>query len=369
MGYTGLLDGLDWRVNVAEEPKLDPEQERKAQAEAERIREQLKIKARIAIVGFSGAGKSSLFNAILGRPVAEEPAGGVKGTTRARPEEHQGFILVDCPGYGAANMKPPEIILRETMDPHLVVQIVNGATGLTDQDVALYKVLAKHVKTIVVLNKIDILDAQERAESEGAVLARTGVLRKDFLPASARTGAGVEELVRTMTASLPSGAREGFLGRLEGHLSVKADEAKRIIDYYSYGAAAVGASPIPLSDIIALFPMQVAMTLHVGTIYGHGDLPTQDAAKLVSGAMGTGFVARYVLRQITKIIPGFGSAVGAVTAYAAIQAYGRAITWYFSTGMKAPREALADYFKSEYSKAEAEARKVDFTKVRQQEAK
>lgn len=355
---------------MADDVKLNPEQERLAKQEAEKVRESLKVKARIALVGFSGAGKSSLFNAILGRPVAEEPAGGVKGTTRARPEEHQGFILVDCPGYGAANMKPPEIILRETMDPHLVVQIVNGATGLHDQDVALHRVLSRHVKTLVVLNKIDILDAQERGEAESAVLAKMGVLRQQFLAVSARTGAGIEELVRTMVSNLPSGAREGFLGQLEGHLSVKADEAKRVIDYYSYAGAAVGLSPIPFSDIIALFPIQVAMTVHVAIIYGHGDLEYPEAAKLVTGSLGVSTAVRYAVRQIAKLIPGWGSALGAGAAYASIQAYGKAITWYFSTGMKAPREALHEYFKAEYAKAEVEARKVDFSKMKpQQEAK
>lgn len=349
--------------------KLDAEKERLAKEAAEKVREQTKVKARIALVGFSGAGKSSLFNAILGRPVAEEPAGGVKGTTRARPEEHQGFILVDCPGYGAANMKPPEIILRETMDPHLVVQIVNGSTGLTDQDIALYRVLSRHVKTLVVLNKIDILDAQERGEAESGVLAKMGVLRQDFLSVSARTGAGIEDLVRTVVGNLPSGTREGFLGQLEGHLSVKADEAKRVIDYYAAAGAAMGLAPVPFTDFIGLFPLNIAMTLHVALIYGHGDIDYVEAGKLVTGSVGSGFIAKYAIRQILKVIPGLGSVVGAATMWASIQAYGRAITWWFSTGTKAPRESLHEYFKAEYAKAEAEARKVDFSKMRQQEAK
>ena len=58
------------------------------------------------------------------------------------------MIFVDCPGYGASNLKPPEVILRETRDPHLVLLILNGGETVHDQDVALYKVLASHVKTV-----------------------------------------------------------------------------------------------------------------------------------------------------------------------------------------------------------------------------
>ena len=353
------------KINVADDIKLDPEQERLAREQAEKVREQLKIKSRIALVGFSGAGKSSLFNAILGRPVSEEPAGGVKGTTAAHPEEVKGFILVDCPGYGAANMKPPEIILRETMDPHVVIQILNGAEGLHDQDIALYRVLSRHVKTIVALNKIDILDPQERAEAESGALAKMGVLRQHFISVSARSGAGVEELVRMVLANLPSGMREGFLGQLEGHLSVKNEEAARVINYYAGGGAVVGLSPIPFSDLIAMYPMLVAMTIHVAMIYGHGEMSTTDAARLVTGAIGSGWLARFAVRQILKIIPGIGQMLGAAAVFATIQGYGRAITNYFSTGMKAPRDKLHEYFKAEYAKAEAEARKMDFSKLRQ----
>src|SRR5207248_2338674 len=125
---------------------------------------------------------------------------------------------------------------------------------------------------------------------------------------------------------------------------------KRVIDYYSYGGVAVGLSPIPFSDLIAVYGMLVAMTIHVGVIYGHGDLSAVDAARLVSGAVGSGWLARFAVRQIVKWIPGIGQALGAAAAFASIQGYGRAITRYFSTGEKASRETLHEYFKQEYAK-------------------
>jgi uncharacterized protein (DUF697 family)/predicted GTPase len=351
---------------VADEQKVDPDQEKIAEQEAERVRAQTKVKARTAIVGFSGAGKSSLFNAILGRPVSDEPAGGVKGTTHARPEELKGFILVDCPGYGAASMKAPDIILKETMDPHLVLMVLNGGEAIHDPDTALYRVLSKHVKTIVALNKVDILDASERAQMEAAVLVRLGVPHELFRCVSARTGYGVDDLVRLMLSHLPSNVRLGFLGTLEGHLSVKSEEATRIVNYYATSGAILGLSPIPFSDFLALFPLQVAMTLQIALLYGHGELPAREAAGLVSGSLGTSFAFKFAARQVSKFIPWLGSAVGAATAWSSMQAYGRTITWWFASGMKLPREALSEYFRNEFSRAETEARNIDFSKLKQE---
>jgi small GTP-binding protein len=352
---------------VAEDVKLDPEQERAAEREAARLRETLAVKPRIALVGFSGAGKSCLFNAILGRPVSEEPAGGVKGTMAARPQEHQGFVLVDCPGYGAANMHPPEIILKETMDPHLIVQVLNGAEAIHDQDVALHRVLSRHVKTIVTLNKIDILDAQERAEAETAVFARMGVLRQLFLPVSARTGQNVVDLVRLIARELPTGAREGFLGSLEGHLGVKEEEAGRLVQYYSNAGAVIGLTPIPFADLVALFGLQVAMAIHLGVIYGRGDRSPKEAAKLVASALGSAYLGRQIARQIGKIVPGLGSAIGAATAWASMRALGAVIVRVYATASKIPKEKLAEYFRSEYARAEAEARAMDFSRLKAQQ--
>ncbi|MBI4862237.1 MAG: GTP-binding protein [Candidatus Riflebacteria bacterium] len=351
---------------MAEDARVNPDQESIAEREARRFREKFQAKARISIVGFSGAGKSSLFNRILGRTVSEEPAGGMKGTTASRPEETQGFIIVDCPGYGAGSVTAPDVVLKQTMDPHLVLQVLNGGEAVHDADVALYRVLSRHVKTIVVLNKIDILDATELTEAEDSVLSKLAVPTDMFIPVSARTGARVEKLVRLIVSLLPSGAKEGFLSKLEGHLTVKSEETERIVNYYAGSAAVVGLSPIPFSDLVALFPLQVAMTLHVALIYGHGDLPAKDAAGLVAGSLGTSFVFRYAARQAVKFVPFLGSAVGAVTAFASIQAYGRTISWWFASGMKAPRESLSEYFKKEYARAEVEAKKMDFSKLKRE---
>lgn len=349
--------------NEAPPPEVD---QARVQEEVSRVRNLLRTRPRIAIVGFTGAGKSTLFNSILGRNVAESAAGGVRGTLVGQAEEKEGLIFVDCPGYGAANLKPPEVILQETKDPHLVLLVLNGGETVHEQDVALYKVLASHVRTLVALNKVDVLDPEEIQEIEQEVKDRLGVPADRFIAVSARTGHNIDELVKLMTSVLPAGAREGFLGSLEGRLELKSQEALRIVNFYAGSGAVLGMTPIPMADLLALYPLQVAMTLHVGQIYGHGDLPTGDALKLVAGSIGASFAVRLAVRQLLKFIPVLGSAVGAATAFASIQAYGRTIIYWFETGMKLPKESLREYFNAQYQKAEAEAKKMDFEQLRKQ---
>lgn len=340
--------------------------ESRVQEEVSRVRNLLRTRPRIALVGFTGAGKSTLFNAILGRNLAESAAGGVRGTLVGQAEEKEGLIFVDCPGYGAANLRPPEVILQETKDPHLVLLVLNGGETVHEQDVALYKVLASHVRTIVALNKVDVLDPEEIEEIQQEVKDRLGVPSERFIAVSARTGHNVDELVKLMTSVLPAGAREGFLGSLEGRLELKSQEALRIVNFYAGSGAVLGLTPIPMADLIALYPLQAAMTIHVGQIYGHGDLPTRDVLTLVTGAFGAAFAMKLAMRQLFKFIPILGSAVGAVTAFASIQAYGRTIIYWFETGMKLPKESLREYFNSQYEKAEQEARKMDFEQLKKQ---
>lgn len=353
-------------LDPMEEAKPDPAATKAAEAEAQRVRSSLSIKPRIAILGFSGAGKSSLFNAILGKNLSEEAAGGARGTTAARPEESRGFIFVDCPGYGAGSMKAPEIILKETMDPHVILQVISGASAIEDQDIALYKVLSRHVKTLVALSKVDILDADELSQVDAALVSRLGVPRNNLIHVSARTGHNVENLVRLIVGHLPTGAKEGFLGGLEGHYTVKGEESGRIVSYYAGGAALLGMAPIPMADFVSVYATLIAMTIHVGHIYGQGNISTQEAAKMAGGALGAGFAARMAARQVLKFVPFLGSAVGAAMAFASVQAYGRTLIWWFTNGMKLPREAMNEYFQKEFKRAEQEAKNLDLEKLKKE---
>lgn len=85
-------------------------------------------------------------------------------------------------------------------------------------------------------------------------------------------------------------------------------------------SAAAGAAPIPFSDAIPITAAQIAMIVALGKIF---DVTlSKSVAKSVIGVGITQQAGRAVASAIIKMIPGAGSAVGAVTAATITEALG-----------------------------------------------
>jgi tRNA modification GTPase len=127
--------------------------------------------ARLVFYGRPNAGKSSLLNGILREPraiVTAEP-----GTTRDTLEERvllRGIpvILTDTAGIrpagNPAERAGVERAKQMAAKADLILYVVDAAVGLTDEDRQLLGELEKK-KTLVVLNKMDLLPAAAQAES------------------------------------------------------------------------------------------------------------------------------------------------------------------------------------------------------------
>jgi uncharacterized protein (DUF697 family) len=116
----------------------------------------------------------------------------------------------------------------------------------------------------------------------------------------------------------------------------KRDEAARdVVNMASYSCAVVAVSPIPFSDAVLMLPVQVAMVVTVGHVYGR-KVTEADAKSLIvelSATVGLGMLAR---QGIKAILPVFGALLTVPAAFAMNWGIGRVAMEYFRTpGMPA----------------------------------
>ena len=223
--------------------ELDPSQVDLAVNVVEKVRERTSIAGGhtvVALAGATGSGKSSLFNAIVGRPVAKigarRPTTSVPSAAIWGPESagelldwlgvatrHQiaadesavigrldGLVLLDLPDFDSR-------VAAHRAEAQRVLELVDVFVWVTDPqkyaDALLHDdyvaALSGHESvTIVVLNQADRLapDAVDSCRADlTRLLAADGLGDAKVMVTSARTGAGVDEL-RQRLANAVAGA-------------------------------------------------------------------------------------------------------------------------------------------------------------------
>jgi GTP-binding protein HflX len=161
----------------------------------------------VAIAGYTNAGKSSLLNRLTGAGVLVENAlfATLDPTVRrAETPSGRGYTLADTVGF--VRHLPHHLVeaFRSTMeevgDSDLILHVVDGAHPAPEEQLAAVRevirdVGATDVPEIVVINKADAADP--------LVLQRLLRIERHAIAVSARTGAGIDELMRLIDAELP----------------------------------------------------------------------------------------------------------------------------------------------------------------------
>lgn len=161
------------------------------------------------IVGRPNVGKSTLLNTLIGEKVAivsSRPQ-----TTRNRVMGVMGgqssqIVFVDTPGIHRPRTKLGEFMVKsieEAMEGIDALLVLVDVTAIGPHDRAIVEEMShKKVYKVLVLNKIDMKAPQDLLSIIDS-FKNSGY--DAILPVSARTGDGVEELKKQLTAHLPIG--------------------------------------------------------------------------------------------------------------------------------------------------------------------
>jgi uncharacterized protein (DUF697 family) len=120
--------------------------------------------------------------------------------------------------------------------------------------------------------------------------------------------------------------------------------ARDVVNMASYGCAVVAVSPIPFSDAVLSLPMQSAMVMTVGHVYGR-KVTQADAKDLIlelGAVAGMGMLAR---QGIKALLPVVGALLTVPAAYAMNWAIGRAAMEYFRSP-EMPKEQLKKVYEA-----------------------
>jgi GTP-binding protein HflX len=161
----------------------------------------------VALAGYTNAGKSTLLNALTGAGVGvgERLFHTLDPTTRAFKHDGKRYLMTDTVGF--IRKLPHELVeafkatLEETVLADLILHVVDGSEpeeqrleSIAAADAVLEEIGAGEKPRLLVMNKVDLLDEDERAE----LRLRHG----DAIQVSAATGDGLEALREKIASAI-----------------------------------------------------------------------------------------------------------------------------------------------------------------------
>ena len=209
--------------------------------------ERLDVCPQVMLIGPPNAGKSTLFNALTGmdRAIASATAGTTRDVLSAPVELPGGEVmLLDSAGLMTGETDPDAVAMRAeaaTQRAMTSADLLLIVVDINDGPAQVLEELQKQVAgrpTLIVANKIDLVDAEQRAERVGRWRTEA-----DVLPVSAVHGEGLaalrDSMGKRLLADVESHGSEllALSNRQRAALDEAADALKRVRDVCDDGTA------------------------------------------------------------------------------------------------------------------------------------
>lgn len=288
----------------------------------------------ILILGKTGVGKSTLINTVFGKDFTKTGQGTPVTQEIESFTDNEKLFIYDSPGLELDEGKKVQIenFIKEqeakAADEQIHIAwlcISEAGRRIEETEKALYRLLKSYrIPILAVITKAQ-QDKDEKGERFSDVVKKEletdEVFRVRALEIEDDDGEkkkimGIKELINKSYILLPDGRKEAFARKQKYDEQMRKEQcvkdAKSLIDYYSAAAAVPCASPLPLSDIALILPIQIAMILHISKTYGleFNEESAKKVALALLGVCGAGFGIRAVVGTLIKFIPGIGSIAG-----------------------------------------------------------